>query len=45
MLEYSFIIDAVSQNLQDPHDSHWDAAVCIHQYIKTHPGQSVQYED
>lgn len=43
-LNNSFGIDIASQNLQDPRDSHWEAVVCIHQYIKTHQGQSVQYE-
>ena len=41
----SFPVSVVSQFLQSPCDSHWDAVVCILRYIKGTPGQGVLYEN
>ena len=38
-------MSVVSQFLQSPYDSHWDAAVRILRYIKGTPGQEVLYEN
>ena len=38
-------MSVVSQLLQSPCDSHWDAAVRILRYIKGTPGQGVLYEN
>ena len=36
--DISFHVSVVSQFLQSPCDSHWDAVICILQYIKSTPG-------
>ena len=41
----SFPMSVVSQFLQSPCDSHWDAAVCILRYVKGTLGQGVLYEN
>ena len=41
----SFPVSVVSQFLQSPCDSHWDAVVCILRYIKGTPDQGVLYEN
>ena len=38
-------MSVVSQFLQSPCDSHWDAAVRILRYVKGTPGQGVLYEN
>ena len=43
--EISFLVSVVSQFLQSPYDSHWDAAVRILHYDKGTPGQGVLYEN
>ena len=44
-LDISFPVSVVSQFLQSPYDSHWDAVVRILHYIKGTPGQRVLYEN
>ena len=44
-LDISFSVSVVSQFLQTPCDSHWDAIICILEYIKGTPGQGLLYED
>ena len=41
----SFSVSVVSQFLQSPCDSHWDAPVCILRYVKRTLGQGVLYEN
>ena len=41
----SFPVSVVSQFLQSPYDSHWDAVIRILRYIKSTPGQGVLYEN
>ena len=41
----SFHVSVVSQFLQSPCDSHWEAVVRILRYIKETPGQGVLYEN
>ncbi|RVX19942.1 Retrovirus-related Pol polyprotein from transposon TNT 1-94 [Vitis vinifera] len=41
----SFPVSVVSQFLQSPCDSHWDAVIRILRYIKSIPGQGVLYEN
>ncbi|RVW88631.1 Retrovirus-related Pol polyprotein from transposon RE1 [Vitis vinifera] len=41
----SFPMSVVSQFLQSPCDSHWDAVIRILRYIKSTPGQGVLYEN
>ncbi|RVW74532.1 Retrovirus-related Pol polyprotein from transposon RE2 [Vitis vinifera] len=41
----SFPVSVVSQFLQSPCDSHWDAVIRILRYIKSTPGQGVLYEN
>ena len=43
--DISFPVSVVSQFLQSPCDSHWDAVIRILRYIKSTPGQGVLYED
>ena len=43
--DISFPISVVSQFLQSPCDSHWDAVIRIIRYIKSTPGQGVLYEN
>ncbi|WJZ94583.1 hypothetical protein VitviT2T_013425 [Vitis vinifera] len=43
--DISFPVSVVSQFLQSPCDSHWDAIICILRYIKSTPGQGVLYEN
>ena len=43
--DISFPMSVVSQFLQSPCHSHWDAAVCILRYVKGTPGQGVLYEN
>ena len=43
--DISFPVSVVSQFLQSPCDSHWDAVVCILRYIKGTPSQGVLYEN
>ena len=38
-LDISFLVSAVSQFLQSPCDSHWDATIHILHYVKGTPGQ------
>ncbi|RVW49109.1 Retrovirus-related Pol polyprotein from transposon RE1 [Vitis vinifera] len=40
-----FPVSVVSQFLQSPCDSHWDAVIRILRYIKSTPGQGVLYEN
>ena len=44
-LDISFPVSVVSQFVQSPCDSHWDAVVRILRYIKGTPGQRVLYEN
>ena len=44
-LDISFAVSVVSQVLQSPFDSHWDAAVHILRYIKGALGQVPLCED
>ena len=44
-LDISFPVSVVSQFLQSPCDSHYDAVVRILRYIKRTPGQGVLYEN
>ena len=44
-LGISFPVSVVSQFLQSPCDSHWDAAVCILRYVKKTTGQEMLYEN
>ena len=44
-LDVSFPVSVVSQFLQSPCDSHWDATVCIFRYVKGTPVQGVLYEN
>nr|CAN75244.1 hypothetical protein VITISV_014212 [Vitis vinifera] len=44
-LDISFPVSVVSQFLQSPCDSHWDAVIRILRYIKSTPGQGVLYEN
>ncbi|RVW75469.1 Retrovirus-related Pol polyprotein from transposon RE1 [Vitis vinifera] len=41
--DISFPVSVVSQFLQSPCDSHWDAVIRILRYIKSTPGQGVLY--
>ena len=43
--DISFHVSVVSQFLQSPCDSHWDAAVHILRYVKGTPGPGVLYEN
>ncbi|KAL6326828.1 hypothetical protein AAG906_011005 [Vitis piasezkii] len=43
--DISFLVSVVSQFLQSPCDSHWDAVIRILRYIKSTPGQGVLYEN
>ncbi|RVW63226.1 Copia protein [Vitis vinifera] len=43
--DISFPVSVVSQFLQSPSDSHWDAVIRILRYIKSTPGQGVLYEN
>ncbi|RVX02837.1 Retrovirus-related Pol polyprotein from transposon TNT 1-94 [Vitis vinifera] len=43
--DISFPVSVVSQFLQSPCDSHWDAVIRIFRYIKSTPGQGVLYEN
>ena len=43
--DISFPVSVVSQFLQSPCDSHWDAIVRILRYIKGTPGQGVLHEN
>ncbi|RVW33893.1 putative mitochondrial protein [Vitis vinifera] len=43
--DISFPVSVVSQFLQSPCDSHWDAVIRILRYIKRTPGQGVLYEN
>nr|CAN78715.1 hypothetical protein VITISV_030863 [Vitis vinifera] len=43
--DISFPVSSVSQFLQSPCDSHWDAVIRILRYIKSTPGQGVLYEN
>ena len=43
--DISFAVSVVSQFLQSPCDSHWDAVVRILRYIKGAPGQGLLYEN
>ena len=42
--DISFLVSVVSQFLQSPCDSHWDAVIRILRYIKGTPGRGVLYE-
>ncbi|WMV24733.1 hypothetical protein MTR67_018118 [Solanum verrucosum] len=43
--DISFVISVVSQFLQSPCDSPWNAVIRILRYIKSSPGQGLLYED
>ena len=43
--DISYPVSVVSQFLQSPCDSHWDAVIRILRYIKSTPGQGVLYEN
>ncbi|WJZ90849.1 hypothetical protein VitviT2T_009966 [Vitis vinifera] len=43
--DISFPVNVVSQFLQSPCDSHWDAVIRILRYIKSTPSQGVLYEN
>ncbi|RVW41993.1 Retrovirus-related Pol polyprotein from transposon TNT 1-94 [Vitis vinifera] len=43
--DISFPVSVVSQFLQSPCDSHWDAVIRILRYIKSTPGQGVLYQN
>ena len=43
--DISFLVSVVSQFLQSPCDTHWDATVHIFRYVKGTPGQGVLYEN
>ena len=43
--DISIPVSVVSQFLQSPCDSHWDAVIRILRYIKSTPGQGVLYEN
>ncbi|RVW31012.1 Retrovirus-related Pol polyprotein from transposon TNT 1-94 [Vitis vinifera] len=43
--DISFPVSVVSQFLQSPCDSHWDAVIRILRYIKSTPGQGVLYKN
>ena len=43
--DLSFPVSVVSQFLQSPCDSHWDAVIRILRYIKSTPGQGVLYKN
>ncbi|RVW35066.1 Retrovirus-related Pol polyprotein from transposon RE1 [Vitis vinifera] len=43
--DISFPVSVVSQFLQSPCDSHWDAVIRNLRYVKSTPGQSVLYEN
>ena len=43
--DISFPVSVVSQFLQSPCDSHWDAVIRILRYIKSTPGEGVLYEN
>ncbi|RVX06713.1 Retrovirus-related Pol polyprotein from transposon RE2 [Vitis vinifera] len=43
--KHFFPVSVVSQFLQSPCDSHWDAVIRILRYIKSTPGQGVLYEN
>ena len=42
--DISFLVSVVSQFLQSPYDSHWDAVIRILRYIKGTPSRGVLYE-
>ena len=44
-LDIPFPVSVVSQFLQPPCDSHWDAIICILRYIKSTPSQGMLYEN
>ncbi|RVW51938.1 Retrovirus-related Pol polyprotein from transposon RE2 [Vitis vinifera] len=43
--DISFPVSVISQFLQSPCDSHWDAVIRILRYIKSTPGQGVLYQN
>ena len=43
--DISFPMNVVSQFLQSPCDSHWDAVIRIFRYIKSTPGQGLLHEN
>ena len=43
--DISFLVSIVSQFLQSPCDSHWDAAVHVLYYVEGTPSQGVLYEN
>ena len=43
--DISFPVSVISQFLQSPCNSHWDALVCILSYVKGTTGQRVLYEN
>ncbi|XP_044510058.1 secreted RxLR effector protein 161-like [Mangifera indica] len=43
--DISFVVSVVSQFLQSPCDSNWDAVIRILRYIKRTPGKGLVYED
>ncbi|XP_019150387.1 PREDICTED: uncharacterized protein LOC109147209 [Ipomoea nil] len=43
--DISFAVSVLSQFLENPCDTHWDAAVRVLRYIKRAPGQGLLYED
>ena len=43
--DISFLVSVLSQFLQSPCDSHWDAIIRILRYIKSTPSQGVLYEN
>ena len=43
--DISFAVSVLSQFLQTPCESHWDAVIRILKYIKKAPGQGLLYED
>ena len=43
--DIAFSVSVISQFLQSPCDSHWDAMIRILRYIKGTPGQGVLYEN
>ena len=43
--DISFAVSVVSQFLQNPYSSHWDAVIRILRYVKGAPGQGLLYEN
>lgn len=39
--ELSYIIHILSQFMNEPKEEHWEAALCVVQYLKNSPGQSI----